>query len=178
MRWVGQFGMRLLGGWQITGKLPEVPKAIIVIAPHTSNWDFFVGLFVMFKLRLKLSFLGKHSLFVFPINRLLRWVGGIPIKRNSSAGSVGQMIEAFKAHKELVLVITPEGTRKKVKKWKTGFLHMAKEAKVPVIPVAMDYARRCVDILPALNIEGEVDEELKRVQACVLHAQGKNPENT
>lgn len=102
----------------------------------------------MLALGLKLSFLGKHTIFRFPVNRLLRWLGGIPIDRRSAQGVVGQMVDEFQQRHELILALAPEGTRKKVSEWKKGFVHIARDAQVPVIPVAFDFSRKVVDIRP------------------------------
>ncbi|MBY6064935.1 acyltransferase [Pseudidiomarina sediminum] len=169
--------MRLLGGWRIEGQLPDTRQAIIPVAPHTSNWDFFVGVFVMLALGLKLSYLGKHTIFRFPVNGLLRWLGGIPVDRRSAQGVVGQMVEQFKQRDELILALAPEGTRTRVQEWKKGFIHIAKSAQVPVVPVAMDFARKVVDIRPPMMIRGDIDAELQRVKAAVAHAVGKNPQH-
>jgi 1-acyl-sn-glycerol-3-phosphate acyltransferase len=103
-------------------------------------------------------------------------LGGIPIDRSAPNGVVGKMVAEFKQQNELILVITPEGTRKKVKEWKKGFLHMAKQANVPIIPVAMDFARKAIDIGPAIMITGEIEKELERVKSYFAHAQGKRAE--
>lgn len=176
LRWVGRVGLRLSGGWKINGQMPDVKKAILPVAPHTSNWDFPVGVFVMLALGLKLNYLGKASLFRFPIKSLMTKLGGIPIDRSAPNGVVGKMVAEFKQQHELILVITPEGTRKKVKEWKKGFLHMAKQANVPIIPVAMDFARKAIDIGPAIMITGEIEKELERVKSYFAHAQGKRAE--
>ncbi|MGQ4276958.1 lysophospholipid acyltransferase family protein [Pseudidiomarina sp. E22-M8] len=176
-RWVGRAGLRILGGWRIEGELPATRQAIIPVAPHTSNWDFFVGLCVMLALGLKLSFLGKHTIFRFPINRLLRWLGGIPIDRRAAQGVVGQMVNEFKQRHELVLALAPEGTRRKVSEWRKGFVHIARATQVPVVPVAFDFARKVVDICPPLMISGDIDSELVRVKQAVAHAVGKNPQH-
>ncbi|MDN7125153.1 lysophospholipid acyltransferase family protein [Pseudidiomarina sp. 1APP75-32.1] len=176
-RWIGRMGMRMLGGWRIEGELPETRQAIIPVAPHTSNWDFFVGVFVMLALGLNLSFLGKHTIFRFPVNGILRWLGGIPIDRSAAQGVVGQMVEEFEQRHELILALAPEGTRKKVSEWKKGFVHIAKAAQVPVIPVAMDFSRKVIDIQPPMMIEGDIDDELLRVKQAVSDAVGKNPQH-
>lgn len=176
-RWVGRVGMRVLGGWRIEGELPATRQAIIPVAPHTSNWDFFVGVFVMLALGLKLSFLGKHTIFRFPVNRLLRWLGGIPIDRSAAQGVVGQMVTEFQQRHELVLALAPEGTRSRVSEWKKGFVHIAKEAQVPVVPVAFDFSRKVVDIHPPMMIHGDIESELLRVKQAVAHAVGKNPQH-
>lgn len=176
-RWVGRVGMRLLGGWRIEGELPNVRKAIIPVAPHTSNWDFFIGVFVMLALGLNLSYLGKHTIFRFPVNGLLRWLGGIPVDRRAAAGVVEQMVEQFEQREQLILALSPEGTRKKVAEWKKGFLHIAKAAQVPVVPVALDFSRKVVDITTPLMITGDIDAELARVKSALSHAVGKHPEH-
>jgi|SRR5690554_2140503 len=176
-RWVGRTGLRLLGGWRIEGELPQVRKAIIPVAPHTSNWDFFVGVFVMLALGLKLSYLGKHTIFRFPVNGLLRWLGGIPVDRRAAGGVVEQMVAQFHQRDELILALSPEGTRTKVAEWKKGFLHIAQQANVPVIPVALDFSRKVVEITSPLMIEGEIEAELTRVKAALAHAVGKHPEH-
>lgn len=173
LRWIGRVGLRLMGGWKINGSMPAVKKAILPVAPHTSNWDFPVGSFVMLAMGLKLNYLGKKSLFRFPIKTLMTKLGGIPVDRSAANGVVGSMVEQFRSKDELILVITPEGTRKKVTEWKKGFLHMAEQAKVPVVPIAFDYARKAIDIGPALMITGEIEKELQRVKSFFAHAQGK-----
>ncbi|CAB0151579.1 1-acyl-sn-glycerol-3-phosphate acyltransferase [Pseudidiomarina piscicola] len=176
-RWVGRVGMRVLGGWKVQGQLPATRQAIIPVAPHTSNWDFFVGVFVMLALGLNLSYLGKHTIFRFPVNGLLRWLGGIPLDRRSAQGVVGQMVSEFQQRGQLILALSPEGTRTKVKEWKRGFLHIAKAAHVPVVPVALDFAKKTVDICPPIFITGDIDSELARVKQALSHAVGKNPEH-
>ncbi|MDX1705604.1 lysophospholipid acyltransferase family protein [Pseudidiomarina sp.] len=176
-RWFGRVGMRLLGGWRIEGTLPATRKAIIPVAPHTSNWDFFVGVFVMLALGVRLSFFGKHTLFRFPINGIMRWLGGIPVDRRKPQGVVEQSIEAFDQRDELILALAPEGTRRKVAEWKKGFLHIAKATGVPVIPVSFDFSKKTVNIAEPMIISGDIDDELARVKAAVSHAEGKHPEN-
>ncbi|WP_417435698.1 1-acyl-sn-glycerol-3-phosphate acyltransferase [Idiomarina abyssalis] len=176
LRWVGRLGMRVLGGWKINGEMPSVKKAILPVAPHTSNWDFPVGACVMLAMGLKLNYLAKHSLFRFPLKGLLKKLGGIPIDRSSANGVVGNMVKQFREKDELILVITPEGTRKRVHEWKKGFLHMAQQAKVPVVPIAFDYARKAIDIGPALMVSDEIEKELERVKSYFENAQGKRGE--
>lgn len=176
-RWVGRVGLRVLGGWKVEGDLPQVRKAIIPVAPHTSNWDFFIGVFAMLALGLNLSYLGKHTIFRFPVNGLLRWLGGIPVDRRAASGVVEQMVAQFKQREHLILALSPEGTRKKVDEWKKGFLHIALNARVPVVPIALDFSRKVIEITPALMIRGEIDAELLRVKAALAHAVGKHPEH-
>lgn len=176
-RWVGRVGMRVLGGWRVEGELPQTRQAIIPVAPHTSNWDFFVGVFIKLALGMKLSFLGKHTIFRFPVRGLLIWLGGIPLNRGSAQGVVAQMVEEFKQRDELMLALSPEGTRTKVDEWRKGFLHIAKATGVPVVPIALDFSRKVLEIRPPRLITGDIDEELLRVKAEVAHAVGKKPQN-
>lgn len=175
-RWVGRLGMKILGGWTIQGSLPDLPKAIIPVAPHTSNWDFFVGLCVKLALGLQVSFLGKHSIFVFPIRGVLTWLGGIPVQRDSAHGVVGQMVDEFAKRDQLILVIAPEGTRSKVQEWKKGFLHMALGANVPLVPVAFCFKNRIIHMGEPIWPKEDLEQTLSEIKAFTNQAVGKRPE--
>ncbi len=136
-----------LFGWSVTGAMPPLPRFVLIVAPHTSNWDFPLCILAMFAIRFRLSWLGKHTLFRWPVTGLLHWLGGEPIERSAAHGTVGAAIDRFKAREQWVLGISPEGTRKRVDEWKTGFHRIAVGAGVPIVPVAVDYSRRVVDIL-------------------------------
>ena len=121
--------LRLLR-WRVEGAIPDLPRFVIAVAPHTSNWDFVVGAAAMFALDLDLTFLGKHTLFRPPFERVLRWMGGIPVDRSSAHGVVAESVRAFGEADRRVLAIAPEGTRKAVRALRgTGFLHIAREAR-------------------------------------------------
>jgi 1-acyl-sn-glycerol-3-phosphate acyltransferase len=107
-------------GWRRSGQLPNIPKFVVIAAPHTSNWDFPIGLAIVFAFKMKMNWLGKDSLFRWPFCGFFKWLGGIPISRSKSGDVVAQTIQAFKEKAKMVIVVTPEGTRKKVKYWKTG----------------------------------------------------------
>ena len=162
-------------GWQVTGKLPDRTQFIIAVAPHTSNWDFFLGLAVMFKLQLSVRFLGKHSIFIWPIKSLLVRFGGIPVERSHQHGVVGQMVDLFNEKQPLVLALAPEGTRSKVTKWKTGFLHIANQANVPVVPIAFDFEKKVVEIKPAVTIGDDIEKERIAFQQIFAEVCAKNP---
>ncbi|RUO40158.1 acyltransferase [Aliidiomarina taiwanensis] len=168
--------MWLLGGWKVVGQMPDIKKAIVPVAPHTSNWDFFIGVFAMLALGLKLSFLGKKEIFVFPVRRLLTWLGGVPVNRASAHGVVADIAKQFNEREQLILALSPEGTRSKVEHWRTGFLHMARAAKVPVVPVALDFAKREIQIGQPIEIDDDIEKGLKEVQAFTRQAQAKYPE--
>lgn len=176
-RWIGRLGLRVLGGWKVVGEMPDIKKAIVPVAPHTSNWDFFVGVFAMLALGLKLSFLGKHQIFVFPVKGILTWLGGIPVNRASPHGVVGDITTEFSQRDSLILALSPEGTRKKVLKWRTGFLYMARDAKVPVVPVALDFAAREIRIGQSIKVGQDIEAGLAAVKEFTSQARGKVPEN-
>jgi 1-acyl-sn-glycerol-3-phosphate acyltransferase len=145
LRRIGLLGLRLLG-WRIDGQMPDLPKFVIIVVPHTSNWDFVVGLSCDLALDMDASWLGKHTMFNGPWGGLLKSLGGIPIDRRSAHNVVGQVADEFTRRDQLVLAITPEGTRKKVTGWKSGYWHIAREAGVPIVPVGLDYRRRAAVI--------------------------------
>ena len=163
-----------LAGWRVEGTFPDVPKLVVAVAPHTSNWDFLYGAAAMFALDLKATFLGKHTLFVWPASLFLRWMGGIPVDRRAAQGVVGQAVRSFAASTALMVVIAPEGTRRKVARFKTGFLHIAKGAGVPVVLVALDYGERRIRIGPVLESVGNVEEDRIAIEAHFARFPGRN----
>ncbi|MCI0412672.1 lysophospholipid acyltransferase family protein [bacterium] len=166
-----------LSGWKIEGNFPDLPKAVVIAAPHTSNWDFIIGIAAKSKLQLKIHWLGKHTLFRKPFDRFFRWLGGTPVERNSSQGIVEQTIELFRSQEQFLLGLSPEGTRKKVDRWKTGFYQIAKGAGVPIIPVAFDYSKKIVLIGKPLEASGSTEEDFQRLRAFYADVKGKIPQN-
>ncbi len=163
-------------GWKITGEIPEQPKLIIAVAPHTSNWDFFIGIAVMFSLNLRISFLGKASIFRWPVKSLLTAIGGIGVDRSHRHGVVGQIVQAFNENEQFVLGLAPEGTRSKTVEWRTGFLQIAKQANVPVVPVSFDFAKKEVHFHQSVLITGEISEELVEFKQVFTGVCAKNPQ--
>lgn len=137
---LGLLGMRLTG-WRVIGEIPNLRKFVIIVAPHTSNWDFLFGLFCDLALDMDASWLAKHTIFIGPVGTWFKSLGGIPIDRRSAHNVVAQAAAEFARRDQLVLAITPEGTRKKVKSWKSGYWHIAREAGVPILPVGLDFGR-------------------------------------
>lgn len=162
--------------WTIRGELPPQPKFILAVAPHTSNWDFFVGIAVMFALNLKVSFLGKASIFRWPIKSFLTAIGGIGVDRSHSHGVVGQIVDEFQNKEQFVLGLAPEGTRSKTVEWRTGFLHIAKQANVPVVPVSFDFIKKEIRFHPIVVITGNIDQELIAFKQIFSHVCAKNPQ--
>ncbi|MGB1198369.1 MAG: 1-acyl-sn-glycerol-3-phosphate acyltransferase [Thalassotalea sp.] len=162
-------------GWRIEGQLPNSHQFIIAVGPHTSNWDFFLGILVMLKLQLKIKFLGKHSIFIWPVKGLLTRLGGIPIERSHRHGVVGQLVERFKSQKPLVLALAPEGTRSKVERWKTGFLQIARQANVPVVPIGLDFDRKAVIIMEPVAVIEDIEQARINFQQLFNDVCAKNP---
>ncbi len=131
-----------LAGWRVAGELPSEPKFVVIVAPHTSNWDFPIGVMSMFAVGLRLTWLGKHTIFRFPATPVLRWLGGEPVNRSATQGVVEMAIERFQARPQWVMGISPEGTRKRVEQWKTGFHRIAVGAGVPILPISLEYNNR------------------------------------
>ena len=151
-------------GWHFEGSLPDQPKFVLIIAPHTSNWDFAVGVLARRAVGLDAYFLGKHTLFKPPLGWFMRWLGGTPVRRDVSAGVVEQVTQKFEEHDAFVLALAPEGTRKRVTKWRTGFYYVALNASVPIVPIALDYGRKRVVAGPALDPSGDLDEDLRTLR--------------
>jgi 1-acyl-sn-glycerol-3-phosphate acyltransferase len=156
----------------LEGEVPDLPKFVVAVAPHTSNWDFVVGMAVMFALDLKLSFLGKHTLFRGPFAPLLRWMGGIAVDRSHPEGVIDQAVAAFAAQDQCVLAIAPEGTRKRVAHFKSGFLRIARAAGVPVLLATLDFGRRRVVLGPLAPASADMDADLARIEAHFAPVRG------
>jgi 1-acyl-sn-glycerol-3-phosphate acyltransferase len=154
-----------LGGWRIVGTFPADPKFVVIVAPHTSNWDFALSVAVVLALQLRASWLGKQSMFRRPFKQTLRWLGGIPVNRSASHGVVGECVRAFAAAPALLLALTPEGTRKGVSQWKSGFYLIASKAGVPILPVGFDYRAHVVRLMPLFLPGGNLEQDLPLIQA-------------
>ena len=158
------------------GKLPDIPKFVMIAAPHTSNWDFPVMMCIAFKLRAKLYWMGKDALFRRPFKGFFKWLGGIPIDRSRSHNVVDQMVDHFHEMDRLILTIPPSGTRKRVNKWKSGFYHIALGAKVPVVLGFLDFKRKTGGIGPVVVLSGDMEEDMKSIRAFYYSIDGKYPE--
>lgn len=172
--WVGQRLMKR-SGWKFEGEPPDLPRLVIAVAPHTSNWDFVVGVMALWALDLRLSFFGKRSIFVWPFSIWLRTIGGVPIDRSASHGMVGEVVRIFQGREKLWVAIAPEGTRKKVAHFKSGFLHIAAGAGVPLVLVYLDYAKRVIGFGPVLNPSTDVAADLEYVEGFYKTVRGRNP---
>ena len=162
-------------GWRATSEGPIPKRCIIIAAPHTSNWDFlfFVGL--THDLGIRSHFMAKRELFVWPIGGFLRQIGGIAIDRSRSGAYVQAMIDEFARRDDFVLTIAPEGTRGSVRKWRTGFYHIALGAAVPMVCGLMDYRRKQGGLGPAMMASGDYAADLQRVEAYYRSVTPRHP---
>ena len=170
-------GMMTITGWKFEGTVPDEPKFVLIVAPHTSNWDFFVGLWAYFALGFRISFLGKHTVFRGPVGAFMRWLGGIPVVRTVHADRVKEHVAAFNAARQMILVLAPEGTRKFVPEWKTGFYYVAEGAKVPIVPVAFDFPRHVIRIHPPFRTTGDREKDFAFLKSLFRPEMGKHPAN-
>jgi 1-acyl-sn-glycerol-3-phosphate acyltransferase len=174
-RGVGRLGLGLLA-FRIEGPVPDVARVVLIVAPHTSNWDFVVGLFAKLALGLRARFIAKHTLFRGPFGSFLRWLGGMPVDRKMPGGIVESAIETMRAADRLFLVLTPEGTRSKVPAWRSGFYRIAHGAGVPILPVAFDYRKRRVAFQPLFTPSGDYEADLPALRSGFEAAMAYRPE--
>lgn len=175
LRW---FSIRFLKatGWKVEGALPiGVDKCVLIAAPHTSNWDLPYMLMVAYHRGLHAYWMGKASIFSFPFRSVMMWLGGIPVNREQSNNLVAASVDALiNANRPLQLVVTPEGTRSKVRQWKTGFYYIALGAKVPIVMAYMDYERKLTGLGPALMPTGDIEADMQVIKAFYAPFRGKN----
>ena len=162
-------------GWRIEGEFPPHPKMVAIVAPHTSNWDFVVGILAVFAIGIRVRFFGKDSLFNPWIGWLMRWFGGTPVVRESPQGAVTQAVEAMASESAMFLAIAPAGTRTRGAPWRSGFYHIAHAARVPILPVVFDGARRAIRFLPPFETSGDYEADLPRLLALYEGVQGLRP---
>jgi 1-acyl-sn-glycerol-3-phosphate acyltransferase len=165
-----------LFGWRAEGSLAGVPRCVLVVAPHTSNWDFPVMLALAVALRIKATWMGKHTLFRPPLGWLMRRLGGLSIDRSARHNVVEQAVQSFRERERLVLAILPEGTRKRTPYWKSGFYHIAVGAKVPIALGYADYRRKVGGIGPVFMPSGDIDADMAIIREFYSGMTGKRPE--
>lgn len=163
-------------GWKALGRPPEQDKYVLIAAPHTSNWDFALMLAMVFVLRLELHWMGKHTLFPWYVRWLMVYLGGIPIDRTSPQNTVEQMVEVFSRSERMVLLITPEGTRKKVERWKAGFYHIASGVGVPIVLGYLHVPDKVAGLGPTFTPTGDYPKDLEEIQSFYRDKVGFRPE--
>ena len=167
--------MMRLAGWRVEGSLPDLPKYVLIGAPHTSNWDFILFLGIIFSLRANVRFMGKAELFRFPVGWFFRYCGGIPVDRKKSTGLVDQMVDAAKQADHFILTIAPEGTRHQVIEWKRGFYHIAKGAGIPVVMAVVDGRHKRVGVGQVFQPTDDIEADMKSIQGFFEGMVGINP---
>jgi 1-acyl-sn-glycerol-3-phosphate acyltransferase len=165
-------------GWRVEGAFPrDLKKYIVAIAPHTSNWDFVIGVMARSIVHIQSArFLGKSQLFKPPFGWFFRWLGGHPVERTTSHDMVQQVVDIFNAHDKFILAIAPEGTRKKVLKLKTGFYYIALQAKVPIIPCGFDFGGKKIAIGQPFYPSANVETDMEFLRKFYSGIKGRNPE--
>lgn len=164
-------------GWQVETPRPALRKYVLVVYPHTSNWDFVWGYLGQMVLRLKLNWMGKDTLFRWPFGTVARWLGGIPVNRRTRNNFIEQMAERFARSDDLVLAITPEGTRARTEGWKSGFYYIAKAADVPVVLGYIDYKRKRMGVSEPFLVTGDVEADMARIREFFADKYGRYPQN-
>jgi 1-acyl-sn-glycerol-3-phosphate acyltransferase len=161
-RGVARILLRLMG-WRLAGAVPDLPKMVLIGAPHTSNMDGVIGLLTLTALGMRAGTMIKDSAFKGAMGVLLRWFGAIPINRRSPKGVVEQSVDAFNENPKLLLLIAPEGTRSNATEWKRGYYHIALGAKAPILPAACDYKRKIITFGPPVMPSGDYPADLQRL---------------
>lgn len=177
LRNIARTGLQL-AGWKVELDGLPPPPYVFIGAPHTSNWDFALMLGSALVMGLDVRWLGKHTLFAPPFGGLMRWLGGIPVDRSQPQNLVTQTAQALRASPNRVLCIPPEGTRRKVDRWKTGFYYIALRAGVPIQMTVIDAERKVVRLLGAYSPTGDADREIREIQRHYVGFRGLIPENS
>ncbi|RAO74600.1 1-acyl-sn-glycerol-3-phosphate acyltransferase [Dyella jiangningensis] len=171
--WLARCLLRL-SGWRLLGELPNVPKLIIIGAPHSSYWDGVWGLLMKIGLGADINIMIKREVLDGPLGVILRPIGMIPINRSAALNVVGQMVKRFAEKDRMWLGITPEGTRKQVKHWKSGFLRIALEANVPIQTVFLDYPTKTFTLGPVVRATEDHDADMVKIRALFTPYRGKH----
>jgi 1-acyl-sn-glycerol-3-phosphate acyltransferase len=177
LRFLAILILRLVG-WTSRGSKVSVPKYVLIGAPHTSNWDFPLMLLVVLELRLQLYWMGKHTLFPFPFSGLMKWLGGIPINRTRSHNVVFDIVAQFKSNDNFVVLVPPEGTRRRVSEWKTGFYHIANNAEVPILMGYVDAGKKEAGFADFFYPTGELESDMKEIRSFYAEKKGLTAENS
>ena len=173
LRWLARTALRM-GGWRVVGPIPDLRKAVVIAAPHSSNWDGIWGLATKLALGVSARILGKDKLFWWPLGAVLRSFGVVPLDRSSPQGTVGQAVAMIRDNERIWFALAPEGTRKPVQQWKAGFLKIAHGAGVPVLMAYFHYPDRTIGIGPLFHTTGDLPADMAAIRAWYRPWQGKN----
>lgn len=176
---IAKFVFEKIMGWRIKGDFdPTIKKAVIIVVPHTSWHDFYLGLFTRRLTRTQINYIAKKELFKWPFGWYFKWTGGEKLDRTPGQNKVEAIAEIFRNKDEFRLALAPEGTRKKVSEWKTGFYYIAMAAKVPIICIPFDYKRKTITINEAFYPTGNIESDLKTLRIYFKGVLGKKSENS
>lgn len=165
-----------LSGWRTEGEFPVIDKCVVIVGPHTSFWDFIWGRLFYLKMGYKASMLIKSKYFFWPLGAILRASGGIPVYYSTSGQFIKSVVEHFRKQEKMYLTITPEGTRKPVKRWKTGFYHIAQASQVPILMAWVDYGNKVMGIKGLFHPTGDIERDLHTIQRFYKAKWAKHPE--
>lgn len=163
-------------GWRVEGEFPDIPKFVVIVAPHTSNWDLPTAVMLSFVVRIHGSWMGKHTIFWPPLSWILYGLGGFPVERSSHHGIVKQAVDEFARRDIMLLALAPEGTRSRTEHWKSGFYQIALHAGVPVVPCYLDYSRKLGCITSAITLTGNIKNDMDKLRAVYATAVPRFPE--
>ena len=164
--------------WRIDPARPTSRKWVLIAAPHTSAWDLPYMLAIAWAIDQEIAWLGKHQLFRWPFGRLMRWLGGLPVRRDRSERRVSQLVELMNRSEQLALVIPPEATRARAESWRSGFYHVAVGAKVPIVMGYLDFAHRIGGFGPELHPSGDLRRDMDAIRAFYADKVGRRPERS
>ncbi len=175
LRWL-MVGLMRLSGWHFTGEgFPTVPKFVLIVAPHTSNWDFIVGIRAMYALGIRGTFLGKDTLFRWPLGILMRFLGGFPVDRSTKSDVVTQTAELVARLEKVIIVLSPEGTRKRTERWRSGFYWIARQAGIPILPVAFDFSTKAIHVYPLFEPTGDAERDIAHLRSLFRAGMAYDP---
>jgi 1-acyl-sn-glycerol-3-phosphate acyltransferase len=170
--WLARLILKVTG-WKITGQRPEIKKYVMIAAPHSSNWDFFYGLLMILYFKCEVHWMGKKQIFRFPFGGIMKWFGGIPVDRSRSNNLVSTVVEEFKKSESLVITVPPEGSRSKVREWKTGFYYIASGAGVPILLAFLDYEKKTGGYGPFFIPVNGIEADMIKIKEFYKDIRGK-----
>lgn len=174
-RWLGRTGLRLLR-FRVVADLPDLKQFVVIGAPHTTNWDFVVSMLMLMALGLRIHWLGKHTIFRWPFRRFMEALGGIPVDRSQPGDLIEQVVRRFRAEEKFAVGLSPEGTRTKTDRWKSGFYRIATAADVPIVLGVIDFAHRELRLDSVFYPTGDYEVDLEQIQGAYRAEQAKYPE--
>jgi 1-acyl-sn-glycerol-3-phosphate acyltransferase len=175
VRWLGKFLMKI-SGWKTTGQLPKHQRVVLIAGPHTSNWDFVLAMSLILSLDVRIHWVGKHSIFKKGFRRLFKKMGGIPVNRVNPQALKTEIYNITERYRGFIIAISPEGTRKKVERLKSGFLRIANETNSRILMVGVDFSNKTIDFGDFFNPSGDMDKDLKFIKDYFGNFTGKHPE--